>query len=470
MTTPATSELDVLLRVYAELSYRSNRIQAHLDNIKTTESEKEYLQLVDTIEVALNKIRHSLPSIRTALSTLGALPSDVLHNLIFQDLVRFSEWYTFIHDLLIFLPSRSVLPETVDVLSASFADHYETIHPSVILGSLFNALEYDFYENVKYYLPDISEIVSGSNIVLQLPLCDRYSPSGWVVLAHEMGHAIDSENNISESVLQSKVKPGTNLYKLTLPWTREKCADIIAAEILGPASILGLISIEYCLYPQLGITSPTKSKHPPTLWRIEYISSYCEEKHKNDFLKDERLFYDVAWDMRLKRTEISKDEKNKLENEYNAFFQYFEQVTESLGPAVKNIINNNHYIENDSVKRCINRLDMKRAISAQGLPRSKLQEEVGLFRKRNFETDLFRIDEFKKLKTKFTEQFLDISTMLLACFARRHDIMNGAISEGIQLLSDEEKTAQLCNRLLDVDDLVVNSIGSSMVHRRIIEN
>ena len=73
--------------------------------------------------------------------------------------------------------------ETVAVLNGAFGKLYEEQAPSTLLGTIFNAFEFDFLEVVEQRLPDLRDVVTDvdRNVVLQLAVCDRESPAAWAV-------------------------------------------------------------------------------------------------------------------------------------------------------------------------------------------------------------------------------------------------------------------------------------------------
>ena len=197
-----------LLRTTAELCHRSHRVKQHLQSIQNL-GETQYDKIATTITRKLNNaeqepIQQALRE-KESISPTKMSPNDIAEALFLQ-LNHFAHRFTQLHETLVHLPVYDVYPETIDCLKIGFGEQYDHIKPSTILGTLFNAYEFDFLARLNKYLLPVPKVQWPSdekNIALQLPVCDRKCPTAWPVLAHEMGHAIDNEYKISTTVANS---------------------------------------------------------------------------------------------------------------------------------------------------------------------------------------------------------------------------------------------------------------------------
>lgn len=475
-----TSPYHVLLRVGVELYYRCNRIEHYLNEIKVTDSI-EYKQLANTVIRFIHQIDKLLPSTIKTLLPMKKLPEEERFLLLFDDLKRLSYWFLNIHiELLKYLPSKAVLPETIDMLVTGLGNLYLHFKPSILLGNDFNAYEFDFYENLTRLFPSFKQnnLTNEKNIVLQLPLCDRYSPTYWAVLAHEIGHAIDNEHKISKQATE-KISDSQSIHKLSLPWIQELCADLIAAEVFGPVSILSLLSIEYCLYPFFkpkdfipeNIHEKPES-HPATKWRLNVVSDHLKNKYNNDFLTNEFELYQAAWVYSLGRNYSDPVERNEKIDVDDAYYEYFikpiiPELTTIISTCLSKYEIPSNSIIPDSLHRCISRLSKGLSIAAQGKDRASLRDAISSYRTQQASSQNERVDKFQSLKKEFKEKPLEIPTLLLSGSERRLQLIEAAIQDE-SYLTEIERFEELCGNLAKVDELLISSIGTSMIHRKLI--
>lgn len=456
-------DFEALLRVAAELFYRSHRVKRHLDEVRSLPAP-EYRQLTDAIQKTLDDVE--LPLIE-AIDSAAEVGEESIPSPMFDALQRFSHWFSVAHELLVYLPSPSVLPETGGLLAKAFGDVYSELKPSVILGSLFNAFHFDFYENLGRVLPDFRKISppEGKRPVLQQPVSDRKSPAGWGILAHEMGHAIDRSRNISKLAVES-VLPGLDSTNTTFSvlssWAKEFCADLIAAEALGPAAIIALLSIEYSIYPLRPIHKYTKT-HPATIWRLDAASSYLSRKYKCDFLNSELEQYRKAWSFSVSRTlPDDKDRQDFIELNQLLVEKFVKPLCEAIIAKMNPVFATSHYLEKESIDRCLLRLHKGLPIGAQGATRPSLRKLLAEFQSTKFSNDAERTIAFGKLTEAFRESPLPVPALLVSC-AKRREILLGQAIERITTDADDG-VAWLRTELDRFNELAVTSINSAMIH------
>lgn len=454
-----------MLRCGIELCARSARVRAFLDEVGPGESG-EYAQLIRTIRSALDEVQQLFPS--TVQNTVLSSPDGETEARALADyLERFSRWFVTIHELLVYLPAHPVLPETVTTLQATFGDALFKQHsPSILAGSLFNAAEFDFLEILQARLPDLSEILltKESNIVLQLALCDRGSPTAWPVLAHEMGHAVDFEGSIATAALESIVKDKTFAgYEVLLSWTREFCADLIAARAVGPTSIVALLELEYCVLPMSSQMTWSRT-HPSTRIRLQVAAEYLAELTGADAtsLVREREFYEDAWTLVAKRAHT--DVQRLRDDDTTIVEGLIRPLVRAIVDHVNELPIPVHTTQDESLLRCQRRLREGLPISAQGLSREYLQERLTEYAKKPDP------EAFKKLTGEFREQPLGVPTILQACHEFREERIQAAIGDDGAILGSTEGIEDLTNDLLRLDALAVSSIRTSSVHRHLIQH
>lgn len=457
-----------LQRATVELAYRISCIRRYLLDIEDG-AVGEYAPLIDTILSALDRIDKQRFSTLRDVQALRQRqkPGDILPTKITASfLKKYSKWFITIHELLAYLPRPHILPEADITICDAFPDQNR---PSIILGSVFNALEFDFKDLVKHHLPDIDDIGLGesSNVVLQIPLCDRSSPSTWPVLAHEMGHAIDNDHGISKGVASSFVTDEESLaFKVVRRWAAEFSADLLAIHHLGPSPILALLNLVYCVYP-LNPISTTTETHPSTKWRLQIASDYIKELYGIDFLQKERDSFETSQDFGWKLAETQKS-KEEIDASKQLDEQQFQQLLIPIAAEVideiKKLPRPDHKLATTNLQRSIDRLRKGYTISAQGEERSLLRDEISTYQARSFETVEEQRDAFRSLVQRFRESPLSIQHIMQSSHERRLEIVSESVEKSV---FDEAGIDEAVTSLMKLDDVVVRSINTAAVHNQL---
>ena len=470
--------LDVLLRVSAELFARSNRIKEYVSQIDVGEL-KEHQQLVDTINAALIEIERIVANTLQTGKTQIAVASLQSHNKtllsIFSNLKRFSRWFITIHELLVYLPRKSAVRETFYTIEEPFGETYRQQEPSIILGSIFNAFEFDFLQVLKKRLPDLNQIIlkKSRNVVLQLALCDRDSPLTWPILAHEMGHAIDSVQGISQSIANMFVKnPESKAYKIVRSWSGELCADMIATHTFGPSAILALMTMELCIYPTHIVYVPSE-KHPLTKWRLEVVSDYMKYLNDGeDLIPEEKSFYNSTWLYQIELFESRPQKREEiLKWEYERFRDVIIPIYNELKKFVPSLGLRQHSFSKEEIDRCKRRLMRESPIGAQGADRKDLRKEIDIYRA---ETEQLppgknRAGRFQELIAKFNESPVLVPMIVYSGYQARQDIVEEFVANAPNA-DVMESSKLMCEQLNQLDALLANSIRASSVCQRIIDS
>jgi len=462
--------LRVLLRIAGELLIRSSQTKRYLDEIRPGEAG-EYWQLAETIRAALEGIEQLLPETVRAVrsgSDKAVTPEGI--EVLYRLLEKFSAWFTTIHELLVYLPQSAVTPESKATLRSSFGALYEDLSPSIILGSLFNALEFDFFQLIRTRLPGFDEIDirETENIVLQLAICDRDAPASWAILGHELGHAIDQKFAITEKIVPKFVTdPNSAPFKILSSWCQEFCADLLAARALGPSPILALLSLEYCVFPLRPVFYASKT-HPATSWRLAAVTSFLRRLYeRKDYLQVEREFYALAALYSLERSEPDEARRRSLEEADRLQFRHVAlPLVRELQREIVLLNIPAHNLNAVSIERCSDRLYDGLPVSAQGKSKRELREALTDYKSESYRTKDERVVAFKRLAADFKEEPLDIPAILMSGQELRLKLltpspateMDLGVLEGIQ---------KLTGGMRRLDELVSASINMSGVHKQL---
>ncbi len=238
----------VICRIFFELLNRCQRLSNYLDAVGPGDTN-EFVQLSRTIKNVLAEI--TATGLSAAKQASLAVTDESDEKTLLEAVGAVSSAFSVIHEFLGYFQSLPIRPETVLALQAAFGAEFNKHKPSVLLTTSFNAFEFDFFENLTSSLAAVQKVTAPRerNIVLQLPTVDVTSPLGWPLLAHEMGHAIDFQREISLKVAE-RLAPKTNLnvHRLVRDLCEEMSADLIATRAMGPAVPMSLASVVYCVH------------------------------------------------------------------------------------------------------------------------------------------------------------------------------------------------------------------------------
>ncbi len=490
-------ELQVPVRVAAELFYRSSCLNSYLERIGSGESS-ELERLLSAMRRGLEnwerKTINSLAELWNVVESQDAIP------VLWRTLAGFSRWFATIHETLVLLPGERTTSELAFTLQHRFGEVYTDYGPSIVLGSVFNAFEFDFIEILKQKLVDVEKIFpKGERIeVLQLPICGRDSPLAYPVLAHELGHAIDKRHRISSKVASQFVADEeTDEFSIVRDWCSELCADIVAARAFGPCAILELLSMEYCFHPLQNLWHIDES-HPMSRARLDVVLRELDDSLDHGLIEAETDFYTRACDVNLERwypNEADRDAQKQLQETLRneAIPLMADRVREEL-LQLDLPIRSEHFLK-EPVNRCVNRLCDGSPVSAQGESRDSLHPKVRLFQQQCFESPEGREKAFKTLCREFgeppvpsipndpqegrglafrmvcgkcEETPLKVPTILLSGHLRRSRRITDLFEEK-QPLSTPGLVESLCDSLADLDRLIRNSIMTACVHQRVLD-
>ena len=258
--TPRLSQ--VLLALATE---RFSRFTTYLDEVSLICSDAE-LQLVDFLKGSLHRIDER--EIKGAERILKPEPTEQEE----RYAARFLILATYHMDLLLseteVFPRQRPLLEVYDFLEKAFpevlSNGWQLI---VVLWHIYNfAADPYLAARVKKALGWMPE--QPAPVVLYLAEIERYTPTMWVLLAHEMGHALDEAKEIGQSVSVSQ-EP---LIAARPYWVTELVADCIAVKVLGPAYFCAFASLALLDYNPAHYSD----SHPALYKRLEMLKRELE--------------------------------------------------------------------------------------------------------------------------------------------------------------------------------------------------
>ncbi len=468
-------EARVLHRVALELFDRSDRLKQYLAAIGPGASG-EHSHLIDTIRNATLAIESVVFDAfdTTWGHVLDRKSPDHADNLtvLKEALERFSIWFANIHELLVYLPRLPIVSDTWFTLQQPLDVFHqlEKETPSIITGGIFNAFEFDFFDIMKEKLPEIERILTDKfrSDVLQIAICDRTSPLAYPILAHELGHAIDSRRSFSESIAGEFVLDKDTIeYARVRNWCTELFADLFAAHLLGPSPILALISMECCFLPRFRVFWHSET-HPATRCRIEVVSRYLEHQYGEDFLRSDREAYETAWEMNLRWNSRPRD-RRQIRDAYRLSEDVFHsEFVPQVLERIESLELPDTKLQTESLDRCVKRIATDSPVSAQGLSREILREEINKHRMKRFRSATGREKHFVKLARAFTEKPLDVSTILMAGHVARRDILMSENNDRPEIT--KRSVREFAATMRRIDELIGSSVVTSNVHKELVSS
>lgn len=141
---------------------------------------------------------------------------------------------------------------------------------------------------------------------------DRDNPLAWPVLTHEYGHTLDDAQHISSQIIYGDQAPSgeeEDAAGVTVSWTAELFCDFIAAQVLGPVSLIPILLVEMT---QLQINREW-IHHPPTPVRIALVREYLKKigVSDSDFAAFFEL-YEFDYAQKVEKLESKDREKENV--------------------------------------------------------------------------------------------------------------------------------------------------------------
>jgi len=499
-------ELRGMLRTAIELFYRTTCLLTYIDDIDPQRA-RSYGPLLHSACGELKKNDRILLKTLTSAKEYVMGPSSHLNEEIVDQvrgsLSTHSRAFRAIHEHLAYLPAEDPLPEASYVLEDVFGMELIGENPCVVLDSLFSAYEFDFLESLQKNLPrsDSVPMKADRSKVLALALCERKSPLEWAILAHEFGHALEQRTPPSEKFKQEVADrlgiPVTSVdqnpllntisgeiayeyfknidaeeFKILRNWCAEYFADLAAAYAIGPTAILTILAMDYCFLPR-GRRDDYSYSHPTTKWRLIAVSRLLDDMDTDGWFTDQIKEYLKALRFEIKQALLNsaerRDELNRIRNVYQHFARPIsrkvEETVRSLGyPRPQRF-------DSVSTERCVKRLSHNRPIGAQGLEKTKLHEELKCYNPGENDSAQERKEQFYELADRFAEQPMPVSSILLAGYKHRFQVIQGFTKS---FLSSEDSVQKIVSHSVDLmqkaDDKLIVSIRSSEVSGKLIRD
>lgn len=506
MASGLNNYLSKVLRSAIEVLYRSKCLLKHIDDIDPIRA-RSYGPLLNPTSAYLERNdRILLKTMVTAKDYLSNTDKNAHERMINQlrtSLSVHSDNFRVIHEHLAYLPAEDALPEAAFVLENVFGGYFNDDKPCIILDSLFSAYEFPFLENLRRQLSRPADIVGKTDRskVLALALCDRNSPLGWAVLAHEYGHAIEqsipaSDNFRNEVALQRNIpveeidRKGerfsisdefayryekditSNSFKVAKKWCAEIFADLIAAKAMGPPAILAILSLDFCMLPCGKRYNPLPT-HPPTSWRLFFTWNFLHKKGASTWLSTQSkvFFKALRLEYVLDNKDITKPKKGT-----DWIHQLYRRWGRPLAADVESYLSSNINLSHPvfdprSIQRCVNRLAKNRPIGTQGPTKLELQEQLSTYNLDIPNDPSRRKKQFYKLVGQFAEEPLPVSTILLAGYEHRDQIIQDFVASFLTSQNTvEDIVTYSIERMLKADDKLIASIRSSEVSSILIKD
>jgi hypothetical protein len=459
-------------RILFELLNRSRRIRQYLLEVGPGESN-EFAQLSRTIITALDQFESTAISAvkQTRLDTIDVPDQKVL----LGALDVFSRAFSTIHEYLTYFPPLPIRSETIQALRAVFGKEFSRHEPSILLTSSFNAFEFDFVRQLTSSLSALQVLKAPTerNIVLQLPSVDVATPTAWPLLAHEVGHAIDAENEISAKIAE-RLAPGTNrgVRLLIQDLCEELTADLIAARAVGPAAPLALLSFVYCLLPQERVEwDPTprlsgrsERVYPATRWRARVTYDYISQRTVGlQALQTEVTHFEEAWRFRAELVLGKERAVAAEENEKRVYDRLISTLVSEIVQQVDDLPIRDYSLENEDLGRHVRRLAQGLPIGAQGQARPALVQIVETYR----QTAKPSRADFDALVRRFEERPTGVSAILFSGFLHRGNLIIDLSTKPGTI--SHSSTSALVEALDRSDALLRTSIESSEIHQDLLD-
>lgn len=506
MESGLITELRGMLRTAIELFYRTSCLLTYIDEIDPLRA-RSYEPLLDSACGELKKNdRILLKTLSSAKEYLKGPSSHLNKEIVDQvrgSLSTHSRAFRAIHEHLAYLPVEDPLPEASYVLEDVFDMKKIDEKPCVVLDSLFSAYEFDFLESLQKNLPwsDAVPMKADRSKVLALALCERKSPLGWAVLAHEFGHVLEqrtpSSKEFREEMAEMLHIPVSSVdqnpllntisgeiacayfgniesdgFKILRNWCAEYFADLAAAYAIGPTAILTILAMDYCFLPS-GRRHDWSESHPTTEWRLSAVSRLLDDMNTDGWLTGQIEEYLKALRFEVKHALPNSAERSK---ELDVINQAYQHYAEPISTKVMELVCSLGYpclqrFDNVSTERCVKRLSQNRPIGAQGLEKTKLHEELKCYNPGENDSAQERKEQFYELADKFAEQPMPVSSILFAGYMHRYQVIQGFIDS---FLSSKESVKDTVSHSIDLmqkaDNKLIVSIRSSAVSGKLIRD
>ena len=452
-----------VLRITAELLDRTGRISAHLQRLENVR-HATFSPVIQAMQSALEKHEEDLRDF--------VQPHDAQKQVndaeTYTPLQEHAKLFLLAHEFLSVFPAPLASPEILDVLNSTGFTAAD--RSSVVLGTLFNAYELNFADHLIAHVPHDLELRDQfqKNPFFQLAVCDNDAPTAWGILAHEVGHAYDRQNGIckrvSEEFCRTLKTSAADDERTIRGLTNELWADLVGAHLLGPTPILALASMEYCVLPwyiyQWKSPPRLQAVHPPLAWRLRVVRDYLGSNARFDkLLSEEQEIWNEAVAYHASISDRNAVAVTADEADYE---RWVTPIVESLKGELRLSSLQSPLWHDQSIKRCVDRLNDWLPVPAQGLRRDDLRGAIVAYAEQANRS----AGEFRKLTEKFRELPISPPTVLLSAHAVRQQRIGAAISLPAW---SHEQSDELTDDLAHIEALAEISLIGAAVHRVLLE-
>jgi hypothetical protein len=250
-----------------------------------------------------------------------------------------------VHEMLLLLPREAAKPQASFLLRSCFAT--KDLEASIVLTNYHSAYEYrfeDVLEKVEITQEEREALKEGGNVLCQA-FADKNNPLAWAVLAHEYGHVINDRDAITEKILEidneaaiksndrtsdARQKPD---YRIDV--VGETVADLIAARVLGPASLIPILFVEM-MQPRLRKPEKKSGGHPPTPLRVRMVRQYLQamEVTTSDF---EEVFKTYEFDYSRKLDDMEPNDRETLQRIASSTEEFLSPLAEKISSIINSL-------------------------------------------------------------------------------------------------------------------------------------
>lgn len=444
-----------------------SRLDAALRHNTAWSSRIEHKAIRDKIlelcDACKSKIWEEAPLFRT-LSTSETITD--AQELALRSLLRTTSGaFTALHELLLFLPRELTRRELNDFCKSLFRNEYDNTKISLILTSLFNAFEYSlddvmrFLETdvFKFKIPDPEALHFGN--VMELAIVDRNNPLSWAVLAHEFGHYLDNQAGITARAIQEYAQQAFKgqqvSQELITTFERlgnEMVADITGYYLLGPCSILPLVSMSLlvgCLREE-----PIKfdGEHGAPTSRIQMVTSMCVGDNIDHSLTAPMLDVFIA-EEQSKEATLGADQKEQRER----IHEFLIALCQEVRPLIVEELKERSFQQFTSVQHT--RAQRLARSLAAGLPigacRTYPEEEAS--------AQLLTPTNSAQLREQYyllTEDAVSVSEVITAGWITRAQRTNDILDRAFAMSSAQQAFDSITRDLEEQDRLILKSIDT----------
>jgi hypothetical protein len=264
----------IVLAETIEILIRMERYLCELTN-KDREPNKQSVELYTSIIISLKKkLSRAVPILKHYYVNPEKEISNEAKKGILSTYLNVFSHFLILHYSIGYLPPLKVRSETHtflrSIISESLPD-VPDLKPSLVLSNIYN------YEiiNMTQFLEDrgLLDTEMDDNLIVQLPKIQKENPLMWPILIHELSHNLDDNRFEITDKIFSDLEFAPSDFTILKQWVKEIVADSISIQIIGPAYIISMIYFNF-LFNELEVCSET---HPSLKYRLSFMNLLLKE-------------------------------------------------------------------------------------------------------------------------------------------------------------------------------------------------